>query len=520
LKGPVSLPTNIKIERCGLWICILAAALGLPGLTLGQSYEKTSFSQRFEGHLDSVQTNYLYAELFASYSRHAQKAHKRSAPNFEKTFAKMDLPVPSNFNTTVKHYIELYTIKKHRSTEALLGLGKSYFPMIEEQLAARNMPEEIKYLPVVLSGLDNQAQAPWGAVGMWQLSHPVARKYGLSITRHIDERKDEVKATQAALAYLHDLFDEYRDWNLTLLAFASSPAAVNAALSKCTCEPSSHHVNEMMPAAFNDLIPAYLATVYVFENPRQNQLAAMEVNPWPEKEVLTLERNLRYRALEDILGIKAKQLRALNPLHTKDELVAQRENFLPPYQARRVSAHLDTLYYYQDSVLRKPKPKRPMPEYRPPAEPPPGTKRTIYTVKSGDNLGFIAEAHGVRVSQIRSWNAIWSDRIDVGQEIVLYLSKKKADEVDKRPVQTNKPANQQTDKPTNPQTHNPTNPKTPKPKLKPDHAYVWYTVKSGESLWLIARKYPGVSSDNIMELNGIGPNLDVGQRIRIKLKRR
>jgi membrane-bound lytic murein transglycosylase D len=126
----------------------------------------------------------------------------------------------------------------------------------------------------------------------------------------------------------------------------------------------------------------------------------------------------------------------------------------------------------------------------------------IYRVKSGDVLGRIAEKFGVRVSEIQDWNDLRTTRIDIGQELTIY-----SDRQSQKPNKSSKQA-------LNRELKNEQRNKT----TRPVGNYITYTVKSGDNLWIIARKFPGISAQNIMDLNGINENLQVGQVLKIKLK--
>jgi membrane-bound lytic murein transglycosylase D len=160
---------------------------------------------------------------------------------------------------------------------------------------------------------------------------------------------------------------------------------------------------------------------------------------------------------------------------------------------------IDSIYYYQDSVLLKPKviePEAPViPE---------GAKEVVYTVKSGDVLGLIAEKYGVKVSEIQDWNNLTSTRIDIGDELIIYLDSNAVSipDTSQNKVSKNTSANH----------------KKIKINEKDNSKYVLYTVKPGDNLWLIAKKFPGISAQNIMDLNGIDENLKPGQVLRIKKK--
>jgi membrane-bound lytic murein transglycosylase D len=125
------------------------------------------------------------------------------------------------------------------------------------------------------------------------------------------------------------------------------------------------------------------------------------------------------------------------------------------------------------------------------------TKAITYKVRSGDVLGIIAQRYGVKVSAIKQWNNLYSDRINIGQELVIYISKSKTTKDITYPIVESKKEVVET---------------SPQPGKGTSQSYI---VKTGDSLWLIARKFPGVSAENIMEWNGISDKISPGQKLKI-----
>jgi membrane-bound lytic murein transglycosylase D len=145
----------------------------------------------------------------------------------------------------------------------------------------------------------------------------------------------------------------------------------------------------------------------------------------------------------------------------------------------------DSLYAWKPTV------KKPSPP------PPPKGEENEYIVQSGDVLGKIAGKFGVRVSQIMDWNQLRSDRIDVGQRLLIYAITKPSN----KPASSKEESRKST---------------TSSPAVSPGTNESIYTVKSGDSLWLIAQKFPGVSAENIMEWNKISTDIRPGQKLIIR----
>lgn len=96
---------------------------------------------------------------------------------------------------------------------------RRYFPHVEKRLREMNLPDDLKYVTIVESGLRPYAVSPSGASGIWQFMPPTGEKYEMRKNRVIDERFDFFKATEGALAYLTMLYEEFRSWALSLAAY-------------------------------------------------------------------------------------------------------------------------------------------------------------------------------------------------------------------------------------------------------------------------------------------------------------
>ncbi|MFK7936704.1 MAG: lytic transglycosylase domain-containing protein [Saprospiraceae bacterium] len=140
--------------------------------------------------------------------------------------------VDFRYTPEVHDRIVEYTTYGVRQTENMLGRVPVYLPIVEYHLRKNNLPENLKYLPIVESNLQPKAASGVGAVGLWQFMEGTAKELGLKINSQVDERRDPVKSTEAALRYLSNLHKKYQDWNLVFAAYNCGPGNVNKAIRK------------------------------------------------------------------------------------------------------------------------------------------------------------------------------------------------------------------------------------------------------------------------------------------------
>ena len=114
----------------------------------------------------------------------------------------------------------------------VIGLSKYYFPIYEKAFRDAGIPDEIKYLSIVESKLDPNAVSRVGATGPWQFMATTAKLYGLNMDDYVDERRDPVRASYAAAAYLKDAYEEFGDWLLAIASYNCGKSNVEYAIAK------------------------------------------------------------------------------------------------------------------------------------------------------------------------------------------------------------------------------------------------------------------------------------------------
>jgi len=398
---------------------------------------------------------------------------------------------PTNYAIHRNKYLAFYFSQKEAKCPTLFSLLNYYQPIIDSNLHKHQLPDEIKFLPVVCSAFNPYSTNNIGGSGFWHLNYPQAIKYGLRVDDLIDERRDFEKSTQAATAYLKDLYSIYQNWELAITAYASGVTTVNKYLKRNNGNTYKDIYN-YLPNETKDLVEAFVAMNYIYN---YDNYGAVQLNLIIEKDSLIVDKELHFKALKDILLADIKEITFLNITINRAIIPEHSTIFLPSNLKQKFNELKDSIFFYQDSILLKPIKKTPKVIVPKDGEP------FTYKVRSGDVLGLIANRYNVRVSQLQDWNNIRGTRINVGQELTIYG--KKSSKKKKEQKKTNKKPNPQKNK------------RVEKPNQQLVKDYSIYTVKSGESLWLIAKKFSGVSAQNIMDFNNIGNNLKVGQVLKI-----
>lgn len=416
------------------------------------------------------------------------------------------LPVFSD--TSVVDYIHLYGEPKREQFRALLGMAEAYFPMIEEELTRQGLPLDLKYLPMAMSAMNAQAVSNTGEAGLWMLSWPVALRYGLRVTAEVDERNDVRKSTTAALHYLKDLYTRYGNWNTAVAAFACGPANVTRARQRGKGVTDLRIIYPFMSESHRDVLPMLMAFIYLATEADAQGIEPIAMRIAEPVDSVSNERPLRFDALAAVMATPLRHLHALNPTLIAAEIPQGQRFCLPAGDRQRFAQMVDSVERLDARLLAVRAEKPNVADDEVMAE----VDKTIkYKVRAGDNLGRIAERHHVTVSQLKSWNHLRSDRIAAGNYLTIRV---KAKVKVKIPEEAGDPA---------PDVEGPTNQAQPganavhanNAALQEHLPAITYTVQTGDSLYRIAKRYPGLTVQRIMEVNGIGTAIRPGQKLKI-----
>ena len=366
----------------------------------------------------------------------------------------------------------------------MLGMADFYFPIIEGVLDKHGLPLELKYLAVVESALNPVALSRVGASGLWQFMLPTGKSYGLEINSLVDDRRDPAKATEAACLYFKDMYAIYKDWNLVLAAYNCGPGNVNKAIRRSGGKTDFWDIFPYLPKETRSYVPLFIAANYIMNYYCDHNICPLQTNLPLATDTVMVRKMLHLQQVADVLHLDLEQLRALNPQYKRDIIpgnVRPSVLKLPAAETYAFVSREDTVYQYRaedllancialnasfsgedKSLITR--------------------ERITHTVKAGENLYTIANIYGVTAKDIRKWNGLRSNRVPKGRRLKLYVdnggvafAQKKAE------PKTNSKGNQ---------------------RLKAD-GFISYKVKSGDSLYTISKKYPGLTAKELQKVNNL-----------------
>ncbi|MBC7884794.1 MAG: transglycosylase SLT domain-containing protein [Saprospiraceae bacterium] len=231
----------------------------------------------------------------------------------------IDLKVTNEVTTQIKYMIE----RDRRDSETLLGRTSLYFPVIENALREKDLPDELKYIAVIESSLIPHARSHQGAAGIWQFMKGTAQIFGLRIDRHIDERMDLNKSTDKALDYLQLLYEAYGNWTLALAAYNCGSGTLNKALKKANGKTGYWEIQKYLPKETQKFIPRFIAASYLMKYYYEHELQPRE----PSDELkysasIKVFERIEFKKIAKEFDISVEMVKFLNPMYKKDYIPA------------------------------------------------------------------------------------------------------------------------------------------------------------------------------------------------------
>lgn len=324
--------------------------------------------------------------------------------------ARLNMPFKARYSQEVGNTIKDYVTKGYHGTEIMLGRRSAYFPIFEHYLNIYGLPKELRYLPIVETGLDANAFSQAGAAGLWQFIRPSARLYDLKVDANVDERLDAYRATEAAAQMLSNLYDHYKDWALALAAYNCGPVRVNAAIREAGSR-DFYIVANFLPSETRNYIPRFIAAAYISSYYQEHGLTPRSASAFAQPlRAVKLFEQYTFGEIAHASGVPVAVLQELNPAY-RSSIVPKsvQGNYLllpahglPALQrfiaARSGGAGMNYQLLYPNAYPLQ------------------------YLVKPGDTLDGIAVRFRRTAREIMTWNQLREASVFANQELSLYVS--------------------------------------------------------------------------------------------------
>jgi membrane-bound lytic murein transglycosylase D len=421
----------------------------------------------------------------SGYSSSADFIPLFSEQEVKKRMALLDstTPLAMEYNKYTARMITFYLTKRRKMLARVLGMSSLYFPLFEQELAKAQLPMELKYLAVVESALLNVVRSRAGAVGLWQFMYNTGIYLGMHIDSYIDERQDPMMSTKYAVKYLQYLHGLYDDWYMALAAYNAGPGNVNKAIRRSGGKRTFWEIYRFLPRETRSYVPAFIAVNYAMNYTQEHNIRPVSVKyHYHDVDTVHLNKAVSFDQISEVLCIPIEELQFLNPQYklafipVNKQLRRDYPLVLPYNLVGDFVVNEQAIYHYNDNWKGLQELGQDTIETE---------REKTHVVRSGDNLGSIANTYGVSVKSIKSWNKIKGNLIYPKQKLSIRMKGK-----------------------------------TIIPKSSdPSQEYVYYIVKKGDSLSGIASRYKGVSMRTISRLNGLTEKVTLYPGTKLKIKK-
>ncbi|HEY0809809.1 MAG TPA: transglycosylase SLT domain-containing protein [Longimicrobiales bacterium] len=327
---------------------------------------------------------------------------------------KWDLPVTRN--ERVDTWINFLQNDNKEHTELWLERSGKYTPMIREQLRARGMPEDLIYLAFIESGYSTKARSHAAAVGLWQFIAETGRRYGLVVNSYIDERRDPIKSTDAALDYLNELYTRFGSWYLAAAAYNTGENRVARIMRQQTGSERGDDqdfwkIAGRLPRETRNYVPLMLAAGHIGKEPQKFGFASVAYHQPMSFTEVTVPGGVRLSTVAKAAGVSVESVEELNPQLLR--------GVTPPKKSWQVRVPEGTELRFAEAfvdVLRQDG-LAPTNKATVLAKNTKATAKRYYSVRRGDNLSKIADRHNLSVKRLKSLNGLRSSTIRPGQRL-------------------------------------------------------------------------------------------------------
>ncbi len=445
---------------------------------------------------------------------------------------------PMAYNRYVRRYLDIFQRRDRETFRLWLTRAGRYVDMVRKELLRAGLPGDLAWLPLIESGYSLTAYSRARAVGPWQFLRSTARMYGLRVDNFVDERRDPVKSTRAAIRFLKDLYEELGDWRLAVAAYNGGIGRVGRAVRRARTRDFWELVRRrFLKRETRAYVPRLTAAIMIAKSPEKYGFTDIEplaplsfetvdIPPWTSLAAVAVAGGIDPATLKDL---NRHLRRGITPPDVSSYPVR-----VPPGTADRVKRNLDRVYATVVTTFRtctvrpgdtiakvcrryrisrttllkannlsslklRPGQRLRIPRQRTVYRLSPvpldelrtagGANRNLvlHRVRPGESVWSIARRYDVPVALIAAWNNLKDpSRIKAGERLALFLDKGGRELAARATLPQTRFADAEDGRAADNSVANTT----------------YYTVQSGDTLWEIARRFR-VTPDNIRRWNGL-----------------
>jgi membrane-bound lytic murein transglycosylase D len=375
--------------------------------------------------------------------------------------------IPLTMNSHIEKEIKRFTGPERNFFIYSYKRSGKFMPMILKKLRDADLPEELAWLPLIESGFKEKALSHARALGLWQFIPSTGYKFGLKRNLYIDERLDPEASTDAAIAYLKELHSIFGDWATVLAAYNCGEGRVLRTIKRQKLKYLDNFwdLYLQLPYETARYVPRFIATLHIIKNMEKYGFSDIQTYESYNTEKIYIKKSVHLKDIAKIINADLEGLRELNPALRYDIVPPEGCNVnVPPGKITILTASLDKL---PEKKLEK--------------------SYAMHKVRRGETLSQIANRYRTSVKSIMLTNRLSKNNYILPGQLLKIPSKTYLTASDIRPEISKSKA-----------------------------GITYYTVRRGDSLWSIAKRFH-TSAGQLKRINNLNSNLlSIGQKIKVK----
>lgn len=350
--------------------------------------------------------------------------------------------IPLTYHKITNQFVDFFTYRKPYFTKKMLEKKDIYFPIYERLLKQYGLPEELKYLSLIESGLDPRAISYAGAGGLWQFMPRTGKEFGLNQNDYIDERFNPEKATEASCKYMKQLYRIFGDWEMVLAAYNTGPGNVKRAMRRSGAN-TFWGIFNFLPKQTRHYVPQYVAITYMMHFHADHGIFAENPEYPTLTDTIQISGYFNLFTFSKLSGVSLPELYQFNPQLINTELPASTRDFslkIPSHYFDFLNANRESII---DSASKLPYDPSVVlaqtgdttastgvlvggivaasddsddPETIVSRKP----KKLIHKVRKNETIYSVSAKYGVNVYDLKRWNRIRGNKLLKGAKLIVY----------------------------------------------------------------------------------------------------
>ncbi len=368
---------------------------------------------------------------------------------------------------------ERFYLQQPEYLQRMFLRGSRYLFHIVEEIERRGLPTELALLPFVESAMNPTALSHAKAAGLWQFIPSTGRAYNLQQDWWVDNRRDVVQSTDAALDYLQKIYAlQGNDWFLALASYNWGENAVARAMRRNEARGRrTDYLSLPMPAETRHYVPKLIALKHILLRAEELGVALPELPNRPYFVTIEKTRPIDLKLAAQFAEMTVPDFIALNPAHNRPVIAASRNN--------RIKLPADRLDAFMEAVERHGNESRAFATWQP------------HTLKPGETLESIAVRGGIAVAELRDANDLRAGQVILPGTRILAPQRSVDDESGVEDFEG------------------------PRVYERIERPAAWHRVKKRDTLVSIARRY-GTTVANLRKWNGVGKGVAAGTLLKVR----